>query len=85
MPKVARVDDTISHGGEIIEGSPDVEANGKAVARLGDKVKCRVHGTKVIATASETVFANGKGVARIGDAISCGAVIITGSPDVEAD
>lgn len=84
MPQVARIGDGISHGGAIIEGSPDVFANGIAVARLGDKVQCQIHGLRVITSGSATVSVNGKPVARIGDSISCGAVIVEGSPDIEA-
>lgn len=29
-----------NHDGTIIQGSPDVRINGRAVARIGDKVRC---------------------------------------------
>jgi uncharacterized Zn-binding protein involved in type VI secretion len=84
MPAVARIGDPISHGGAIIEGSPNVFANGAQVARIGDAVYCDIHKEQVIVSGSGTVFANGSGVAREGDEISCGAVIIQGSPNVFA-
>lgn len=81
---VARVGDSISHGGGIIQGSPNVFTNGIPTARLGDAVECAIHGLQTITSASTTVRANSKGVARIGDSISCGAVITSGSPNVKA-
>ena len=86
--------------GTIIQGSPDVKANGIGMARYGDMVQHDYnpsapypHDDKgYILTCSSTVEANGKGVARIGD--TCGpmggsglfyyATIYQGSPDVEA-
>ena len=84
MPGVARVGDThngiCNHGlkccphkvsGNIVSGSPNVMANGKPVARLGDSVvhDCPHCGTGEISSASSTVKANGIGVARIGDSV----------------
>ena len=84
MPQVARLGDTIDHGGEIITASPNVYANSIRVARLNDQVNCFRHGIQTIVSASSTVFANSRGMARIGDRVSCGAVIVTGSPNVFA-
>jgi uncharacterized Zn-binding protein involved in type VI secretion len=81
MPNGARVGDTISHGGGIVAGSPNVFDNGIAAARLGDAVVCRVHGAQTISSASPNVFVNGIPRARLGDSISCGATITTASPD----
>lgn len=77
--KVARINDSISHGGQIIEGSPTVSVNSRKVARLGDHVQCAIHGLQTIVSASTTVKANSKGVARLDDDISCGAKISTAS------
>lgn len=84
MPGVARLGDTITHGGAITGASPDTSANGIRVARLGDTVECDVHGEQTITSASTTVKANGKGVARLGDSVSCGATISSASDDVSA-
>jgi uncharacterized Zn-binding protein involved in type VI secretion len=84
MPGVARIGDTIDHGGAITGGSSDVIANGLGVARVGDAVLCDEHGIQAITGGSATVITNGKGTARIGDGISCGATIVTGSSDVIA-
>lgn len=81
MPQAARLGDTISHGGDIVAGSPDTFCNGIPVARLGDAVVCQIHGSQFISSASPNVFANGIPRARLGDSISCGATITSASPD----
>jgi uncharacterized Zn-binding protein involved in type VI secretion len=81
---VARVGDTISHGGHIISGSTNRLANGLGIARLGDAVHCDTHGDVVITSASTKAKANGLGIARVGDSVSCGATIISGSGNVKA-
>lgn len=85
MPGVARKDDTTSHGGVIISGCDSVLVNGLPVARIGDLHNCPEHGLGTITTGSGSVTAGGAGVARIGDMTSCGAVIISGSQNVEID
>ncbi|BAQ65540.1 PAAR domain-containing protein [Geminocystis sp. NIES-3709] len=82
MLKIARIGDAISHGGEIIESSPDCFANDRKIARLGDAVICSLHGTQSIVTASSNLYCNGISAARIGDQISCGATIVESSEDV---
>lgn len=83
MPRVARIGDPLSHGGEVIEGSPKLTADGIPVARVGDKAACAVHGIVSIVTGSPKYFADGRAVARVGSACSCGAVITNGSPKKE--
>lgn len=82
MSEVARVGDTHSHGGTIIEGSPKHFDQGKAVARVGDKATCPIHGEVTIVTqgASQKYFDQGKQLAKVGTSLSCGAVINSGSP-----
>lgn len=84
MPKIARLGDQISHGGEIVTASPNVYANGKKVAREGDTANCTLHGPVTINQGSSTVLVNGKRRARIGDTCSCGAVITGGSDTVSS-
>lgn len=79
MPQCARIGDSISHGGTIIEGSDNVFAEGLGVARVGDKVYCSKHKLQTIVSGSSSVFTNGRGTARVGDSISCGATITTRS------
>lgn len=81
MPPIARLNDSISHGGSITSASPDCFCNGIAIARLGDSAVCSIHGGVSITTSSNSVFANGQGVARVGDSVSCGATISSGSDD----
>jgi uncharacterized Zn-binding protein involved in type VI secretion len=78
---IARVTDTIDHGGAIITGSPDTVVNDLPMARVTDQVQCNIHGTQTIVTGSGTLYCNSLPVARIGDLVSCGAVIVSGSPD----
>jgi uncharacterized Zn-binding protein involved in type VI secretion len=102
MPAVARVGDphsgTCSHGdkccphsvsGVIVSGSPNVFANGKAVARPGASVthSCPHCGTGYVSSASSTVRANSIGVARVGDSVTYpggSGTINSGSGDVFA-
>ena len=102
MPAVARVGDThegiCSHGapccphsvsGPIVAGSPDVQANGIPVARLGDAIthSCPHCGTGNVSSASGTVKANGIGIARLGDSVvypGGGGTIVSASPNVFA-
>ena len=84
MPQVARLGDKGSHGGAIITASPNVNADGIALARVGDIYDCPIHGPNPIVTGSATVSANGSKVARLGDLAECGAAIVTASPDVYA-
>jgi uncharacterized Zn-binding protein involved in type VI secretion len=79
MAKIARKGDAISHGGAIIQSSPNTEINDRQIARLGDTVVCAIHGTQTIISASNNLKCNGIPVARVGDLVSCGAIIIEGS------
>lgn len=81
MPAVAHIGDFISHEppipqGAVIGGSPDVFAQGRAVARVGDYAMCEEHGLVQIASGSATVYANGQRVAHNGSTCTCGAVVI---------
>jgi uncharacterized Zn-binding protein involved in type VI secretion len=84
MPQVARIGDSIDHGGTIIEGSPDCNCNGLAIARVGDAVICDIHGAQTITSGIDSVPVNGQAIAVVGSSVSCGAVVATGSPDVNA-
>ena len=75
MPGIARDAGTDSAGGAIIQGSGNVFANGKPVARIGDAVSGHGRGPHrgpVMASGSGNVFANSIGVCRAGDSASCG-------------
>ena len=91
MPPVARVGDRTTcplagHvGGVIVEGSPTVRANGRPVARVGDKIACGCGTTDTIVTGAETVRADGRPKARVGSRTAHGGTVVTGSPNVSAD
>ena len=75
MPGIARDAGTDSAGGAIIQGSGNVFANSKPVARIGDAVAGHGRGPHrgpVMASGSGNVFANSIGVCRAGDSASCG-------------
>jgi uncharacterized Zn-binding protein involved in type VI secretion len=81
---VARITDTISHGGAIIEGSPNDYTNGLNTARVGDAVVCAIHGLVAIKTGSCKVRTNGRPSARrIKDITTCNALITSGSPNTK--
>lgn len=94
MPAVSRKGDRgVPHcsGYTIAEGSPDVNVNGRPVARVGDRSTshkrpgdpCKKH-TAPIARGSTTVIVNGRQMARIGDPLVSCTKIAQGSPDVFA-
>lgn len=71
MPPAARKGDLTSHGGVLVEGSPDVTIGGMAAARLMDKHVCPLHGPGPVTQTSFTVFINKVGAARVTDACTC--------------
>ena len=70
--------DKTSHGGVVIEASPESSVNGIRIARLGDKVSCPLpyHGVCPIVTGDATFLVDGKPAARAGDKTACGASLI---------
>ena len=84
MPGIARDAGQDVAGGPIIAGSPNVFANNKPVARIGDAVAghgLSPHAAPVMAAGSPNVFTNGISTCRQGDPATCGHVS-TGSGDV---
>ncbi|MCK7579786.1 MAG: PAAR domain-containing protein [Chromatiales bacterium] len=75
MPGIAHLGDPISHGGSIITASPDVVADSRQVARVGDLAVCSRHGLVRIVTGADTVRTNGRASAHDGSRCSCGAVV----------
>jgi uncharacterized Zn-binding protein involved in type VI secretion len=84
------VGDSTDHGGKVITGSPNHDVDGKAIARLGDKVECpqcypggKPHGINKIITAHSTVTVDGIPVAVHGSSTECGCKLIgNGRADV---
>lgn len=100
MPKVARVDDTVTvHecGGSnaVATGSPTVYAEGKQITRndgedsntahLFDAPPTCVPHTTTLSEGSPNVFVNGKKMGRYDDAYSCGVTISSGANTVFAN
>jgi uncharacterized Zn-binding protein involved in type VI secretion len=73
------VGDQTSHGGVVTHGAPTSKINGKAIARVGDKVTCpkKGHGgTTTIVSGDPDFTIDGKAAARHGDKTACGATLI---------
>lgn len=84
MPGIARNAGQDFAGGPIITGSPNVFANNKPVARVGDAVASHglsPHSGPVMAAGSPNVFTNTIRTSRQGDPATCGCVS-TGSGNV---
>lgn len=66
-------------------GSPNVNANGRSVMRVGDPFVphgCpKPHGV-VAATGYGKVITNGRPTVRISSKTACGATVVAGSPNV---
>lgn len=85
--QVARLGDTSSHGGTIVSASDDTFANGRGIARAGDLHDCPIngHGTTEISAITTKTYVNGRLVVTVGAIAGCGAVISTGSLNVDAE
>ena len=94
MPAVSRLGDlTTGHGPfpptPSIAASPNVNANGLGVVRVGDAFQIHCDPTPTchqgtLAAGSGTVFVNGVAAGRIGDTLTDGDAIAQGSPNVFA-
>jgi len=78
MPDVVRLNDPTSHGGKVTQ----VEAtcftvSGIAVARVGDKCACPIHGETTIIEGEARHTIGGIAVAYDGHKTSCGAVLMS--------
>lgn len=74
------VGDKTSHGGVVVQGSPQSTVDGIPIARVGDKVTCpkRGHGgTTVIVSGDPTCIIDGQPAARHGDTTACGATLLS--------
>lgn len=75
MPGITRNAGTDVAGGAIVQGSPNVFANGSPVARIGDAVAGHgkgPHAGPVMASGSGNVFTNNIQTCRAGDTATCG-------------
>lgn len=72
------VGDALQAGGSVLTGSPQTDIEGRAVARIGDRVICARHGPGTILTGDATLVIDGQPVARHGDKASCGCALLAG-------
>ena len=80
MQALIVVGDRTSHGGVVIDGSPETDINGKAVARVGNHATCPVRGygrITTIVTGDPTLIIDGAPAACHGDKTACGAVLLS--------
>jgi uncharacterized Zn-binding protein involved in type VI secretion len=63
--------------GVIVSGSPNVFAEGPAVARVNDIIVSGCDHTSIIITGSPNVFVNGQAVARVGDSFASNCYVGT--------
>ena len=76
MRKIIRLNDPTSHGGKVASvGAPHFTVGGVAVARVGDKCTCPVHGDGTITEGDAHHTIDGIGVAYEGHKTSCGATL----------
>jgi uncharacterized Zn-binding protein involved in type VI secretion len=84
MPrKLIVVGDTTTHGGMVVQGSPNHAIDGRALARLGDAVECpqkypggKPHGINKIIEGDAGFLVDGIPVACDGHKTACGCALI---------
>ena len=77
-----RNDDGSAHkGGPVVTGSPTMKANGRPVARVGDKVHCN-GSTDTVIKGIDNLLVDGKPIAVQGSKCAHGGLIVEGSPNV---
>lgn len=81
MRQAITVGDTTSGGGTVLGGPRPDTASGVGAdarcARLGDAVRCGVHGATTIVTGDSAHLLDGKAAARHGDFCACGCILIS--------
>jgi uncharacterized Zn-binding protein involved in type VI secretion len=76
MPNVIRLSDPTSHGGAVVSvAATHFTVGGKAVARVGDKCTCPLHGNATITEGDPNHTIDGIPVAYDGHRTSCGATL----------
>lgn len=76
MPNVIRLNDPTSHGGKVASVSAThFTVGGVAVACVGDKCTCPIHGPGNIVEGESRHTINGVSVAYNGHKTSCGAIL----------
>lgn len=78
MRKVIRLNDHTSHGGKVVNvAATHFTIDGMAVARVGDKCSCPVHGDGTITEGDPHHAIDGIAVAYEGHKTSCGATLVS--------
>lgn len=81
--QVIVVGDTLApHGGTVIAGSNADIVDGKPVARKGDTVECKKHGTQTITEGDGNGMFGGAPVALHGHQATCGCTLVSRSATV---
>ena len=81
MPNIIRLNDPTSHGGKVIAvAATPFTVGGIAVACIGDKCACPIHGDGTIVEGEPTHTINGRPVAYNGHKTSCGATLVSSIP-----
>jgi len=81
MRKIIRLNDTTSHGGKVVEvAATHFTVRGVAVARIGDKTSCPIHGPGSIIEGEARHTIGGVRVAYEGHKTSCGATLLPADP-----
>jgi uncharacterized Zn-binding protein involved in type VI secretion len=76
MRKVIRLNDPTSHGGKVVGvGATHFTVEGIALARVGDKTTCPLHGDGTIIEGDPHHTIDGVRVAYEGHKASCGATL----------
>ena len=80
MQPLIIIGDRTSHGGVVIDGSPETDINGKSVVRVGNRATFPIKGhggTTAIITGDPTLIIDGAPAARHGDKTACGATLLS--------
>lgn len=76
MPNVVRLNDPTTHGGKVeTVAATNFTVGGIAVACVGDKCTCPIHGPGTIVEGALHHTIGGKAVAYDGHKTSCGAIL----------
>lgn len=77
------VGDKTSCGGTVVTGTPATDVNGRAVARVGDRIACKHH--CVITTGNPTEIIDGAPMALHGSQTSRGCICLSGNNNFHGD
>lgn len=76
MPNIIRLNDPTSHGGKVVSvAASHFTVGGLAVACIGDKCSCPIHGQGTIIEGQAKHTIDGVAVAYDGHKTSCGATL----------